>query len=314
MTDYDVVVVGAGVAGLTAARQAAKGGARVLVLDRQGVGGQVATVEDLTNAPGRSAPIAGYDLGVELLEEAEEAGAEILLADIGRIEKSGNGFVVTGADDPVGATAVIIAAGSTRRALGVPGENEFEGRGVSRCASCDGPFFRGKRVIVVGGGDSALDEARVLAGFASEVVVVHVGEAPTSRVEIAHLTLARKNVRFHQNSTVSAIRGEDVVSAVAVHNLLTGDEKELPAHGVFIYIGLSPNTSWISGLVECDESGHIVVDEKLATSWEGVFAAGDIRSGSLALLTESAADGERAGDSALEYLTRARATNGFGTP
>lgn len=306
MTDYDVVIVGAGVAGLTAARHAAAGDARVLVLDRLGVGGQVSSVEGLINAPGRAEPIAGYELGVELLEEAEAAGAEILLAEMTGIEESGDAFVLTGADDVIRARTVIVAAGSERRRLDVVGEQEFEGQGVSRCASCDGPFFRDKQVIVVGGGDSAFDEARVLAAFASEVHIVHSGSEPTARTEISAQTLTHPNVRLHAHSTVSAIRGEDNVSAVAIRDLSAGTETEVPANGVFIYVGLSSNTDWIGGFVDYDASGRITVDENLAASRTGVYAAGDIRSGSAAMLVEAASDGERAARAALTFLAEAR--------
>ncbi|HWM17689.1 MAG TPA: FAD-dependent oxidoreductase [Microbacterium sp.] len=307
MSEFDVVIVGAGVAGLTAGRHVAEGGARVLVIDRQGVGGQVSTVEDLTNAPGRPSPIAGYDLGVELLEEAESAGAEILLAEITGIERSDGGFALIGADEQISATSVILAAGSQRRALDAPGEREFEGRGVSRCASCDGPFFRDKRVVVVGGGDSAFDEAGVLAGFAREVLIVHTGAAPTARPEISAPTLSHQNVRLWADATVSAIRGESAVSTVAIRDLPTGSETEVAADGVFIYIGLDPNTDWLGGIVDLEEDGRITVDETLATSCAGVFASGDIRSGATALLTESASDGEVAARSALRHLAAARA-------
>lgn len=309
MNDYDVVIVGAGVAGLTAARHMAEGGARALVLDRLGVGGQVSSVENLTNAPGFEQPIAGYDLGVELLEAAEAAGAEILLADITGIADDGEGFVLTGIDEPLHARAVIVASGSERRALGISGEQEFEGRGVSRCASCDGPFFRDKRVVVVGGGDSAFDEARVLADFADEVLIVHTGDEATARAEIVAPTLARENVRVHAFATVSAISGDGVVSAVSIHDAQTGDATEIEASGVFVYIGLAPNTDWLGGSVDLDDEARILVDGDLAASRDGMFAAGDVRSGTAAMLAESAADGERAARSALRHLDGARAVD-----
>lgn len=305
MSDYDVVVVGAGVAGLTAARQAAEGGVRVLVLDRLGVGGQVSSVENLTNAPGFDHPIAGYDLGVDLLERAEAAGAEILLADISAIAEDARGFVITGTDEAVHARVVIAASGSERRALGVDGEQEFEGRGVSRCASCDGPFFRDKRVVVVGGGDSAFDEARVLADFAHEVLIAHTGAEPTARAEISVPALARSNVRAQAFATVSAISGEGGVSEVSIQDVRTGDATGVEASGVFVYIGLRPNTDWLVGSVDLDDQARILVDATLSSSRRGLFAAGDVRSGSAGMLSESAADGERAALSALQYLDAA---------
>jgi len=307
MNDYDVVIVGAGVAGLTAARHMAEGGARALVLDRLGVGGQVSSVENLTNAPGFDRSIAGYDLGVELLEAAEAAGAEILLAEVSGIAVDEEGFVLSGTDAPLHTRAVIVASGSERKALGIDGEQEFEGRGVSRCASCDGPFFRDKRVVVVGGGDSAFDEARVLADFADEVFILHAGAEPTARPEISSPTLVRGNVRVQAFATVNSIRGDGGVSAVSIQDVRTGDAKEIEASGVFVYIGLVPNTDWLVGSVDLDDEARILVDDDLAASRGGLFAAGDVRSGTLAMLAESAADGERAALSALRYLDGARA-------
>jgi len=162
-------------------------------------------------------------------------------------------------------------------------------------------------VVVVGGGDSAFDEARVLAGFASEVLVVHTGAAPTARAEISEPTIARTNVRLQAEATVSAVLGEDGVSTVAIRDLPTGIDTEVAAHGVFVYIGLVPNTDWLGQIVDRDQTGLIAVDETLAASCAGIFASGDIRSGAAALLTESASDGELAARSALRYLVAARA-------
>jgi thioredoxin reductase (NADPH) len=308
---FDVTVIGAGVAGLTAARDAAEGGERVLLLDRLGVGGQVSSVEGITNFPGRAGPIAGYDLGLELLEEAEAAGVEVILAQVERIAPSGDGYLVVGSDEEFQTRSVIVAAGSERRTLDVPGEAEFEGRGVSRCASCDGPFFRDKRVIVVGGGDSAFDEARILAGFAREVVIVHSGAVPTARAELIEATGEYENVRVQAGATVSSIRGSSAVETVTIHEGATGLQTEIPAQGVFVYVGLVPNTTWLSDLLECDESGRVVVDEQLTTSRVGIFAAGDIRAGTDAMLSHSVADGGRAARAVLSL--HAGAPNGRAT-
>jgi len=297
--DFDIAVVGAGTAGLTAARHAAAGGARVLVLDRMGVGGQVTTVEGITNFPGRPEPVAGYDLGVDLLEEAEAAGAEIMLAEVAGVEPDDDGYVLSAADERIRVRAVIVATGSTRRALDVPGEEEFDGRGVSHCASCDGPFYRGKRVVVVGGGDSAFDEAAILAGFADEVLVVHHGPEPSARAEIVARALEHDNIRTRADASVSAVLGAEKVSAVRVSDLAAGSETEHSADGVFVYVGLTPNTDWLGDLVTRAADGRLVVDDALETSRPGIFAAGDLRSGSAAMLDEAVADGAIAARSAL---------------
>ncbi|MEV1131871.1 FAD-dependent oxidoreductase [Agromyces sp. NPDC049794] len=299
---YDLIVIGAGVAGLTAARDAARDGARVLLLERLGVGGQVSSVEGITNFPGLPGPIAGYDIGLHLLEEAEAAGADVVLAQVDAITPDGAGYLVSATDEDYLTRTVIVAAGSERRTLDVPGEAEFEGRGISHCASCDGPFFRDKRVIVVGGGDSAFDEARILAGQAREVLVVHSGATPTGRPEIVEPTVRLDNVSLRPDSAVTGIRGGDTVDTVTIRDRATGAETEVAAQGVFVYVGLEPNTEWLAGFLDRDESGRLVVDDDLATSRPGVFAAGDIRTGTAAMLTHSVADGERAARAALSHL------------
>jgi thioredoxin reductase (NADPH) len=303
VADYDIAVVGAGAAGLTAARHAAAGGARTVVLDRLGPGGQVATVEGITNFPGRPEPIAGYDLGAHLMDDAEAAGAEVMLAEATGIDEDpAGGLVLAGPDVSINARVIIIAAGSARRSLGVVGEERLEGRGVSHCASCDGPFFQNKRVVVVGGGDSALDEAQVLAGFAAEVLIVHDEPGLTAAPEIITRTAEHVNVHYRPHATVGAIHGDDMVESVMIHDLATGGERVDSASGVFVYIGLSPNTEWLAGVVDLTGTGHIVVDADLATSRRRVFAAGDIRAGSAATLADSVRDGERAARAALTQL------------
>lgn len=299
---FDVAVLGAGIAGLTAARIAAEGGATTLLIDRIGVGGQVSTIDRITNAPGFDEAIAGYDMGVELLDAAEEAGVSLALDDIASITAVDGGFRLAGADAEHEARSVILANGSTRRTLGVPGEEELEGRGISHCASCDGHFFAGKRVVVVGGGDSAFDEAQVLAEQAAEVVLVYRDAEPTARATAVAATRARENVTERPNSTVTAIHGDDRVASVTVEEVATGADAALESDGVFVYVGLRPNTEWLAGLVELDEAGRVVVDDGLRTSVDGLFAAGDIRAGSASMLTEASADGERAARAVLDRL------------
>lgn len=302
--EYDVIVLGAGVAGLTAARHAAEGGHRVLLIEQMGAGGQVSTVEGITNFPGRTEPIAGYDLGVELLEEAEAAGAEVVLAHADQLAPAAAGFVISAGTDEFRGRAIIVAVGSERRTLGVAGEAEFDGRGVSHCASCDGPFFRDKAVIVVGGGDSAFDEARILAEQAARVVIVHRGDAPTARGEIIERATAFENLEVRADATVERIGGDGAVGRVTVRDLRNGLAEDVAVQGVFVYVGLVPNTEWLGDLVTLDEGGRIVVDSQLATSRPGVFAAGDVRSDTTAMLHESAEDGARAAQAAVAYLER----------
>lgn len=297
---FDVAVLGAGIAGLTAARVAAEGGATTLLIDRIGVGGQVSTVDRITNAPGFTEPIAGYDMGVELLDDAEEAGVALALDDITSITVIDGGFRISGADTAHEARSVILAQGSTRRALGVPGEEDLDGRGVSHCASCDGYFFTGKRVVVVGGGDSAFDEANVLAEHAAEIALVYRDDAPAARPSAIAEVRARPNVVERPRSTVTAVHGDDRVASVTLKDLTAGDVTDFDTDGLFVYVGLQPNTEWLASLVELDSAGRIRVDDALRTTSDGVFAAGDIRVGTASTLAEASVDGEIAARAALE--------------
>lgn len=302
MTDHDLVVVGGGVAGLTAAAVAAANGLRVLVLEQLAPGGQIATIDRIRNMPGFPEGIAGYELGPNLQQQAEESGAEIQADMVTAIEPIEDGFQVVGAAQTVSASAVIIAAGSRRKTLGIPGENAFEGRGVSHCASCDGHFFRGATVVVAGGGDSAFDEAEVLAEHAAEVIIVHHGRAPAAqRGSVARLE-AIPHVTMLADSALVAIEGDGGVGSVTV---ATGDEtRQIPCAGVFVYVGLDPNSDFLGALIERDARGAIVADGDLQTRTPGLFAAGDIRSGATALLASVAGDGARAALSAVDYLAQ----------
>lgn len=302
MARYDIVVIGAGVAGLTAAATAARCGASVLVIDRLGVGGQVMTVERIENFPGASEPVSGIELGPMLQEQAEAFGAELKLGEVSGIADEDGQFVIRCGDDAVAARALIIAAGSSRRKLGVPGEEALEGRGVSHCASCDGPMFRGMKVVVVGGGDSAFDEALVLSEHAESVTLAFRGHEPRAQRSASERIAAAGNVTLRPRTTVTAIEGEGVVKGVRLKHLDSGAEADEPADGVFVYVGLEPNTGFLGGIVDLDEGGRIRVDAAMRSSHPRILAAGDIRSGSVALLASCAGDGATAAIEAVRIL------------
>jgi thioredoxin reductase (NADPH) len=301
MQDIDIVIVGAGVAGLTAAMMAARHGVKVTVVDRTGVGGQISTAERIENFPAFPQGIAGHELGPLLHEQAEAAGAEFMLDTIETIAPEHGRFLVHGADT-LRARAVIVAAGSTPRSLGIPGEAPFFGKGVSHCASCDGPFFKGEEVVVVGGGDSAFDEALVLAAHASRVTVVHRGASLRAQQSVVARASANPRVAILLDTVVEEIVGGDAVSGVRLRDQKSGEARLQPVKGVFVHVGLKPNTIFLQGLVSLDNAGHIETDAMMRTSRPGLFAAGDIRKGSVALIAAVAGDGATAAVAAVRYL------------
>lgn len=300
MADYDVAVIGAGIAGLNAAVTVARYGLRTIVIDRLGAGGQVINVDRIENFPGSSEGVAGYELGPMLQMQADEAGAEFVLDTIDGVARDGENFVISGSEASFVVRAVIVAAGSVRRKLGIEGEDAFEGKGVSHCASCDGPILRGREVCVVGGGDSALDEALSLAAHVAKVTIVHRAGKPTARHSLVEKCREAGNVVFLPETELEAIVGDVGVTHVRLRG--RDGPAELPCHAVFVYIGLEPAAGFLGDLVDRDIQGRIDVDLSMATSQPGIFAAGDIRRDSVAQLTASAGDGVTAAISAARML------------
>jgi thioredoxin reductase (NADPH) len=300
MQHADVVIIGAGVAGLTAAMMAAGHGVSTLLIEQLGPGGQIATVEKILNFPGFPDGIAGYELGPLLQQQAETAGAVLQLGSVSAITPEGGAFRVICAEDEIVARAVIVAAGSSLRKLAIAGETEFAGRGVSHCAACDGPLLKGQSVIVVGGGDSAFDEALVLAGYASEVTVVHRGALPAARPAAIAALAALPHVRIVADAEPVAIEGDTKVTGVVIRRGAVTEQR--PCHAVFAYIGLEPRTGFLQDVVALDAEGHIVTDLMMCSSRPGLFAVGDIRAGSVNLLASVAGDAATAAISAVRYL------------
>jgi thioredoxin reductase (NADPH) len=304
MQEFDVVVVGAGVAGLTAAMTAGRFGLRTAVVDRLGAGGQIANAERIENLPGQPGGVAGYELGPLLQEQAEAAGATFLLDSVEAVEADGAAWVVRGAEDSLTAPTVIFAMGSQPRMLGIVGEEEFRGRGVSHCATCDGPLFAGKAVCVVGGGDAAFDEALVLAQHAARVTVYLRGVAPRAQAVLRERAAAAGNLAVVGGAVIEAIIGGDGVSGVRVRRGETAEE--VPVEGVFVYVGSEPESAFLRGVVDLDAAGHVVADVLMRTSRRGLFAAGDIRQHSVAQLAAVAGDGATAAVSAFRHLRERR--------
>jgi thioredoxin reductase (NADPH) len=302
MREFDLIVIGAGVAGLTAAIHAGRGGLSVAVVERLSVGGQIASAERIENFPGFPQGVSGVELGPLLHEQAEAAGAEFILDTVAGITLDGDRRVVACAEATLRARAVVVAAGSALRSLGIPGEARLFGKGVSHCASCDGHFFAGQEVCVIGGGDSALDEALVLTGHAARVLIVHRGAELAAQRALAERAAANPKIAFVPGTEVDEILGDDTVSAVRLREVAAGTTREQPLKGVFVYVGLQPNSAFLRGAVALDPAGHVETDAMMATSVPGIFAAGDIRRHSVALLAAAAGDGATAAVAAFRYL------------
>ena len=302
MREFDLVIVGAGVAGLTAAMLAGRHGLRLAVVEQLGAGGQIINAERIENFPGFPQGLGGHELGPLLHEQAEAAGAEFVLDTVQRLEAHDEHRIVRCAGEDLRARAVIIAAGSTLRSLGIPGEETFLGRGVSHCASCDGAFFAGQNVCVIGGGDSALDEALVLAEHAARVTIIHRGEKLDAQQALRSKIAESGKVEIVLHTVVEEIVGDDAVSALRLRDLTNGAARLQAVRGVFVYVGLEPNTVFLRHVLRLDPTGHIEIDINMCTSLAGVFAAGDIRQHSVAQLAAAAGDGATAAISAFRYL------------
>jgi thioredoxin reductase (NADPH) len=302
LRESDVVVLGAGLAGLTASMIAAQHGLSVILVEQMGPGGQVLNVDRIENMPGFPDGIPGYELGPLVQAQAEAAGCEFAFDIAIGLSVDGDWRVLRCAEEDLAGHAMIIAAGSSFRNLGIPGEDRFEGKGVSHCASCDGSFFVGKTVAVVGGGDSAIEEAAVLAKFAAKVLVFSQDSALHAQQYLVDAANGSGSIEVRHDSHIEEILGEEVVTGVRMQDLTSRSTRVEAVDGVFVYVGLEPNTALLKDVVALDAGGHIITDAAMATSCPGVFAAGDIRQGSVSLVASAIGDGATAAVSACRYV------------
>ncbi|WP_445476059.1 thioredoxin-disulfide reductase [Methanococcoides methylutens] len=297
---YDLIIVGGGPAGLSAGIYAVRYGLNTLVLEKGFVIGQISTTGMVENYPGFPS-ISGMDLMDKFSEHAKAAGVVVENRDILGIRSEGGRKVISTDSGDLETLSVIIATGANPRHLGVPGEEEFRGKGVSYCATCDGPFFKGRNVIVVGGGESAITDALVLSDVAASVCVVHRRDKLRASQVLLDRAFAKPNIEFSWNTVLEEIIGDSVVREAVLRNTVSDEIWRSPIDGVFIYVGVEPNTEFVD--VEKDEYGFIVTDEKMATSVNGIFAAGDCRKAILRQVITAASDGVIAAFEAYEYVS-----------
>lgn len=302
--DYDMIIIGGGPAGLTAGLYAGRGRFKTLLLEKLITGGQVMTTEWVDNYPGFPEGVAGYELSDRMRQQAERFGTEIRSAEVAAL-KPGQPYhtiVLSDGSEIVG-RAIIIASGAQPRRLGVPGEKELTGKGVSYCATCDGALYRDETIAVVGGGDTALQDSVFLTRFATKVHLIHRRDAFRGAKIYQEKVLANDKIEVHWNTVVTEILGQQAVEAVQLRNVATGAEERLPVSGIFIFVGIEPITSWLGkDILTLDEAGFIITDDKMATSVPGIFAAGDVRAKFLRQITTAVGDGALAAFAAEKYL------------
>ena len=302
MQSYDVIIIGGGPGGMTAAIYAARARLRTLLIEKLFPGGQLMISDHIENYPGFASGISGPELSAAMHEQAEKFGMETLLAEVESVDFSGVEKIIRTSEGERRAPTVVIATGATARRLGVPGENELRGRGVSYCATCDGAFFKDKDLAVVGGGDTAVEDSVFLTRYARKVTIIHRRDQFRAAKIIQERALSNPKIEVRWNSVVERICGNHDVQAVALRNVVTNEKSEMPVDGVFVLIGADPDLAYLGGALETDENGYIVTDENMAASVPGVFVAGDIRRKSLRQIVTACADGAIAAWAAEKYI------------
>lgn len=300
-TLYDILIIGGGPAGYTAALYGARSGFRTAVLEKLSPGGQMATTSDVENYPGFPGVVDGFELGEKMQQGAEQAGAETVYAEVTKVDLKADPKVVETSEGTFLGRTVIIATGAHPRKLGLPQEENLVNRGISYCATCDGSFYKGKTVVVNGGGNTAVGDALYLAKLAKKVYLVH--RRDTLRATPIYLQrLKDAQVEIIWNSVISGLEADKKLTAVDVKNVKTGEVTKVPADGLFVAIGQLPENSLVAGQVETDKAGYIVAGEDTKTSVPGVFAIGDVRTKQVRQIITAAADGAVAVHYAEEYL------------
>jgi thioredoxin reductase (NADPH) len=302
VAEYEIAVAGGGPAGLSAALFAARHGRSTILLDPVGLGGAILNTERVEDFPGFPEGVPGFELGPRIQEQVANAGVVLELEEVRRIEPRGDDWAVVTDSGEIVAGAVIVATGSRPCKLGVPREDEFEGKGLSHCASCDGPLYRGKAVAMVGGGDSALLETLELTHHDVQVVLIDADETFSGQETYGRRVRESAQVEIRHHTVVEEILGDGRVGGVRLRDLETGESSTVPAAGIFVHVGRLPNTACLEGLVALDEGGRVPTDISMRTQLPGLFAAGDVRVGAAGQAISAAGDGATAAVSAHRYL------------
>lgn len=298
---YDIIIAGAGPAGLSAAIYGVRAGKSVLVLEKASYGGQIINTPEIENYPGIK-KVSGYEFATNLYSQAVDLGAKIVYEEVRAIETEGGEKKVITDKNTYECRTVILATGAKNRKLGIDREEELTGAGVSYCATCDGMFFRGRDVAVAGGGNTALEDALFLSNYCSKVYVIHRREEFRGEKRLLEALKEKKNVGFVLNSNVIRLNGAERLSSVTVKNKNTGEEREILVSGIFVAIGQEPENKAFENVINMDEKGYIISGEECSTNVSGVFTAGDCRTKSVRQLTTAASDGAVAALKACEYM------------
>lgn len=302
MTSYDVVIIGGGGAGLTAAIYTSRANLKTILFEKLTPGGQIALTDVVENYPGFPDGVTGTEISIRMEEQAKKYGTEVQYEEIQSLGQTSGEFFVKTSKTEYRAKSIILASGASFKMLGVPGEKELTGRGVSYCATCDGAFFKNKEIVVVGGGDSALQEGIFLTRFVNQLNVVHRRDKLRASPILQDRARENAKIRFVWDTVVTKIEGNKKVESVVLKNVKSNEEKSFKTDGIFVFIGHDPATQFLKGFVDLDERGYVKTNGCLQTSVPGVFAAGEIRSGAVKQLVSAAGEGCEAALSAQAYL------------
>ncbi|HHT50970.1 MAG TPA: thioredoxin-disulfide reductase [Eubacteriaceae bacterium] len=301
--ELDTIIIGAGAAGLSAGLYAARGRLNTLIIEKGIIGGQTESTNFIDNYPGSIENSTGPLLTKRMKEQCEQFGAKIVQEEISEIEKLDKGFFIKTNKEEYYTKTIIIATGAEPRLAGFKGEKEYRGKGISYCATCDGDFFEGLDIAVIGGGDAAVEEGIFLTRFANKVTIIHRRDELRAVKSIQEKAFNNKKIDFIWDTVVEEVKGSGIVQSLILRNKKTGEISELKVDGVFVYIGYVPNSGLFKELVDIDEEGYIIGDEEMRTNVPGIFVAGDVRKKSLKQIVTAAADGAIAGVNAEKYIS-----------